>query len=373
VIDFSSASYLGLRHATDQLRPWARLTTGKPAALGEPGSAASIAARLAGLIGLPAAMLATSTLHAFWDVFGVLDPARASILVDAGTYPIARWGVEHAQARGAIAATVAHHDPGSLRGRARAAAAVGRHPIVLADGFCPGCGNAAPVAAMLEEVRPMDGLVVLDDTQALGILGRRDAGAGYGRGGGGVLRWTGVVDRPELAANRLVLVASLAKAFGVPIAVVAGSERFVDRYLARAETRVHCSPPSVAHLAAAEHALDLNATEGDARRHRLAGHVAAFRAAGDERVSVAPGLFPMQTVMGAGATDLRDVHARLRAAGIGGVLHASRGHRGPALSLLLRADHERRDVLAAAQALVAATGPRHKVAMAAARPESVTG
>ena len=38
VLDFTSASYLGLRHPRRTLRPWPRLTTGVPAALAEPCS-----------------------------------------------------------------------------------------------------------------------------------------------------------------------------------------------------------------------------------------------------------------------------------------------------------------------------------------------
>ena len=45
------------------------------------------------------------------------------------------------------------------------------------------------------------------------------------------------------------------------------------------ETRVHCSPPSVANIRAAAHALELNRTCGDALRLRLAGLVGRFRTA----------------------------------------------------------------------------------------------
>jgi 8-amino-7-oxononanoate synthase len=51
VLDFTSASYLGLRHPQVVLAPWHRLTTGVPAALAEPCSAKAVAGRLAGLVG----------------------------------------------------------------------------------------------------------------------------------------------------------------------------------------------------------------------------------------------------------------------------------------------------------------------------------
>jgi 8-amino-7-oxononanoate synthase len=46
-------------------------------------------------------------------------------------------------------------------------------PVVVADGLCAACGCAAPVAAYLDCVRRAGGLLVLDDTQALGLLGAR--------------------------------------------------------------------------------------------------------------------------------------------------------------------------------------------------------
>ena len=48
----------------------------------------------------------------------------------------------------------------------------------MTDGFCPGCGRAAPLREYLESARAQRGLLVLDDTQAIGVLGRPSAGAG---------------------------------------------------------------------------------------------------------------------------------------------------------------------------------------------------
>jgi len=82
---------------------------------------------------------------------------------------------------------------------------------------------------------------VIDDTQALGILGAWPGpGAPYGRGGAGSPAWCGV------AGDDLARVCSLAKGFGAPLAVLAGSARVVARFEAEAATPVHCSPPSAA-------------------------------------------------------------------------------------------------------------------------------
>jgi 8-amino-7-oxononanoate synthase len=115
VLDFTSALYLGLNHAHAELRPWVQLSLGKPAALAPlPGSEA-IADRLADLIGCERAVLGTSTLHLFWDLLGLLSRERIAVYVDAGSYPIARWGVERAWARGALVRGFRHHAAHALQ------------------------------------------------------------------------------------------------------------------------------------------------------------------------------------------------------------------------------------------------------------------
>ena len=84
---------------------------------------------------------------------------------------------------------------------------------------------------------------MIDDTQALGILGHSPGGSRpYGEGGGGMARWS------NISGPHLVVVASLAKAFGAPLAALSGSEAFVGHFEERSETRVHCSPPSLAAI-----------------------------------------------------------------------------------------------------------------------------
>ena len=292
ILDFTSSSYLGLRHASWTLTPWSRLTTGVPAALAEPSSARAAAAGLASLAGAERAVLATSTLHVFFDLFLTLEPANLSCYVDAGSYPIAVWGAERAAGHGALVHRFPHRDVVALGRMLRDDATAGRRPVVVADGVCPGCGRLAPVHGYRRVLRPYGGLLVLDDTQAIGLLG---AAAGtfppYGRGGGGTLRMTG------LAPPDMLTVSSLAKAFGVPVAFLAGPAGLVDRYEQRSETRVHCSPPSRAHVYAAQHALRVNATLGDPLRERLANLVARLqRGVRGLGYRVGPTAFPVQAL-----------------------------------------------------------------------------
>ena len=92
---------------------------------------------------------------------------------------------------------------------------------------------------------------MLDDTQALGVLGGRRYGAIYGIGGGGSLR-------SPSCRRRSSVISSLAKAFGVPVAALSGSTELVGRFVRESETRVHCSPPSIPVIHAADRALTIN-------------------------------------------------------------------------------------------------------------------
>ncbi|HSW11468.1 MAG TPA: hypothetical protein VLI06_01440, partial [Solimonas sp.] len=167
--DFTSALYLGLRHPSAALPAWDALTLGRPAALQEPCGAAAVAADLARLQGLPATTLLPSTLHLFWDLLRLLArDARSALLLDAGAYPILHWAAEGAAAVGARVQRFAHHDAAALAQLARRAARTGLQPVVLCDGYCPGCNSAAPLHAYARIAQGCGGMLVLDDTQALG-------------------------------------------------------------------------------------------------------------------------------------------------------------------------------------------------------------
>jgi 8-amino-7-oxononanoate synthase len=292
-------------------------------------------------------------------MFVLLGGPGVAIHVDRDAYPTARWGVERAAARGIAAIPFVHHDADALLRQVRAAAGRKRRPIVVTDGFCPGCGPA-PLRTYLDVVRRYGGRLVIDDTQALGVLGDHPGpDAPFGRGGGGSLR------RQALAGPELVVAASLAKAFGAPVAALAGDAAVVGRFESKAETRVHCSPPSAASVHAAARALTLNAQIGDARRARLAALVRRFRG-GATAADFPPqgGLFPVQTLKG--VSDPVALHERLRRLGVHTVLHDGEGRR-PRISFVLTALHEPAEVDAAVAALARAAVAAPPVALATAR------
>jgi 8-amino-7-oxononanoate synthase len=335
VLDFTSALYLGLRHPSWSLRPWAQLTTGTPAVLRQPSGAGGLAQKLAALQGCEAATLGRSTLHLFWDLFGMLGRCNVAIYMDACLYPIGQWGIERAATYGAMVRSFAHHDPGALRCLVEQDTSGRFCPIVVTDGYCPDCGRVAPIVEYLETVRKFGGLLVLDDTQALGILGHSPApDAPYGRTGGGSLLWT------SIGGPDVLIISSLAKGFGAPIAALCGGASRVRWFEANAETRVHCSPPSFAAIHAAEHALALNQEKGDTLRGFLAQLVRYFqRRLADAGFFVKGGLFPVQTLVPMSGLEPPILHGRLLRAGIRSVLRDVHGGSGPRISFLLTARH----------------------------------
>ncbi len=347
VLDFTSVLYLGFLHSSRELRPWQQFTTGVPAALAEPKISNAVANKLARLQGCEQSTLSPSTLHLFWDLFALITEQPTAIYLDAGAYPIARWGVERAALRDALIHYFPHRDGATLAqmiGRESSR----RRPIIVSDGICTGCGCTVPVASYLKIARQRDGLVILDDTQALGLLGSNpDNSAPYGHGGGGSLRHS-LLGGPEV-----ILVSSLAKSFGVPVAVLSGSKAFVQHFQANSKSRVHCSPPSIVTLHAAERALYLNKTEGDIRRHRLAANVQSFRHMLAEVGLMADGgLFPVQTIRLLPYIDVAQLHQTLLDRGVRSVLR--RGCNGRlAISFVITARHRLNSIKYAVEKLTA--------------------
>lgn len=348
MLDFTSALYLGFRHASRSLPPWHQLTTGVPAALASPPGTEQVAGRLAQLQGCQQATLGTSTLHLFWDLFGTLDGEPIAIYMDAGVYPIARWGVERAAARQTKIAQFRHYDANALERMIEQDARTKRLPLVVADGFCPVCGHNGPLPMFLEIARRYGGYVLLDDTQSLGIFGAfPNPMAPFGREGGGSLRWHSAFG-PDV-----LLISSLAKAFGVPVAVLSGSHAMVRRFEAKSETRVHCSPPSVATIHAAEHALNLNRADGDALRLCLARLIDHWhRSLKRIGLETTGGLFPVQTLKPVSRLDPDILHTRLLRQGIRTVLHRAHDSRqGAQISFILTTRHRSADIDRAVTAL----------------------
>lgn len=335
MLDFTSALYLGLHHPSSELRPWSQLTTGRPAALQSPPGADQVARDLARLLRCERATLNTSTLHLYWDLFELLARERIRLYVENGIYPIVRWGIERAMAKGVAMVSFQRHDPVALMEFLQRDLKHGLRPVVVSDGLCPATGRTPPLAEYLQLVKAHDGYLVIDDTQALGILGHDpETRAPYGWGGAGTPAWYGI-QGPEL-----IIGSSLAKGLGVPLAVLAGSEEMIAKFEAFSLTRVHCSPSSAAQISAAARALAINESQGDSLRNRLSRLVRRFRKRLNQiGLSVSGKFFPVQTLKPIPGIDAIRLHERLLALGVRAVLHNASNGLMPKLSFLITALH----------------------------------
>jgi 8-amino-7-oxononanoate synthase len=347
MIDFTSSLYLGLSHSSEALGDWEALTLGRPAVLEDPPGAVTVASALARLQGLQAATLLPSTLHLFWDLLHVLkQPGRAVVVLDDGAYPILRWAAEAVY--GHSVRSFAHHDAQALAELAARCARGGWHPIIVADGYCPGCNRPAPLRAYAEIGHAHGSWLVLDDTQAIGVLGANPTSdRPYGKGGGGSLRWQGI------KGSHVVVGASLAKGFGAPLAVLAGPQTLLRRFSLESRTRLHCSPPSVAVIAAARRALHCTAVWGDAPSRRLAALADRLRQrlsrAGLTAIGELP--FPVQSFLARSGGEALRLHRHLLNGGVRALLTSGCGGAAPRLTFIINARHCERDIDCAVEVL----------------------
>jgi 8-amino-7-oxononanoate synthase len=340
MLDFTSSLYLGFAHPSVALAPWRALTLGRPAALEEPPGASQLAADLTRLTGAEAGLLFPSTLHLFRDLFGAIAGNGATLLMDAKAYPIARWGTEQVRLNGTACETYPHHDATALARKARRAFRAGLRPIVVTDGLCPACGRLAPLPELARVAADCGGQLVVDDTQALGVMGRpAGKAAPLGLGGGGTLAWFG------LRGPHIYSGSSLAKGFGAPLAVLLGGKDRIGQIAREGDSRIHASPPSIAAIAAGRAALSANATAGDLLRARLSRRIGQLRQGlariGARVVSALP--LPIQAIALTSSQSARAVLAALDARGVGALVVAACGS-GPVLSVILTARHTAADI-----------------------------
>jgi len=336
MLDFTSALYLGLEHSSASLPGWKQFTLGKPAALESPPGAEEVARDLAELQNCESATLGPSTLHLFLDLFEVLARRNISVFMDSEAYSIARRGVERAAAQRVPVKLFPHHSAHALRVEVAQSCGPRRSPVVVTDGVCPQCNRVAPLDEYLDLARNGRGWLVVDDTQALGILGERPGvGSPYGWRGGGSSRWLSI-QGPEL-----LLVSSLAKGFGAPIAALAGTRTLVDGFVRESSTFAHCNPPSIPAIAAAASALEINRQFGDLLRQRLLSRVRRLRR-GLARVGLSaatPGLFPVQSFHLPTSAEPLALHTELLRRGIVTIPQQLPGARRARLAVLLNARH----------------------------------
>ena len=231
--------------------------------------------------------------------------------------------------------TFGHHDCADLR---TAVERLGGRPLVMTDGWCTNCNAPAPLPELESVARTHGGVLVVDDTQGIGILGHHPwRQAPFGSGGGGSFRWLGAPPRDA------VQVMSLAKAYGAPLAVTTGPATVIGR-LAAHGTRWNSSPPSAADFAAADRAT-ADESGNDLRRTVLAQLVLRLRRGlrllGVEVVGLA---FPVVTMALRRWDIAAALHRTLARAGVRTLLLGASCLRRPAIAFAVTAAHDDADI-----------------------------
>lgn len=344
--DFTSALFLGQHHPSASLAPWAEFTTGVPAALRELPAAADLASTVAARQHAGAGLVARSALHGMMDVLQSIPRPGDLLLVDEGAYPLTHWACRASVSRGVRVATYPHFRPPAVVPPTRT--------WLVTDGWCQGCGRPAPLARLQALAGKTGGRVIVDDSLAFGVLGRRNhdggrrpgghgglgdtdfAGGGFGDGTG-TARWLG------LNHEHVLWLGSLAKAYGTPVTVITGDRAAIDLLARHGENRMHSSPPSAADLAAGIGALRNGRLPAlRARLWRLTRWLRqAFRGLGLPPMGQP---FPIVGTRVASLPLARRWHAALAARGVEALVQLPRCRPGAVLSAVVRADHTQADL-----------------------------
>lgn len=298
VLAFTSANYLGLGRHPGVVRALAGaaarwgISLGMPRLLAVESLSPRLEAAIARLVGQEQTLLFPSTSHAALDTLRLLAGRSGVLYVDEQAYPISR-DAAHAVAGRSRVHLFQHNRPASLARLLEGHAGEPGSKVVVCDGVYLSDGCPAALREIGPLARRHKATVFVDDAHGLGILGARPSDEmPYGHGG------AGTPAHLRVAPGCLLHAGSLSKAFGVPVAFVAGPSDVVDALRVGAPSHMHSSPPAIPLLAAGLAALRVNAQDGDSLRRTLAARVWRFRA-GLVRAGICPvtrGLFPVQTL-----------------------------------------------------------------------------
>ncbi len=335
MIDFTSSLYLAMKHESAELLKWSQLTTGVPAALYEPKQSKKISLTIAQMQGLEMGCLAPSTLHLYWGLYGFLSNQKITVFIDEKAYPVSRYGVERLSVKKVPVYLFNHLNANHLAELIKGKLQKYSTPIVITDGWCTQCGQIAPIEDYAKLVSPLGGNIIIDDTQAFGILGEKITNAMYGNGGGGTLKWLNVSN------PCIISIISLAKGFGVPMAVLSGNKTFISQLIENSETRVTSSPVSIAHICAGINALSINCASGDQRRRKLLTNVFLLKKAiSQSGIQLRGGIFPVQCTCNLKPDKSRKLFEKLKTNGIKTVLVSGHDTSCPVLCFLINCNNE---------------------------------
>lgn len=232
--------------------------------------------RLAALKGAEAALLFTSGYHANLGVITSLVGQGDAVFSDALNHASLIDGCRLSRATVHV---YMHRDAHDLERQLRTCRAPRR--LIVTDSIFSMDGDAAPLADLCALAERYDGMLMVDEAHATGILGPRRAG---------------LVDALGLQERVTVQMGTLGKALGCVGAYVAGSRNLIDCLINRARTFIFTTalpPPVVAAALAALEVVDreperVEALRRNARRLRAGLRELGYHVIGDADAHIVP-------------------------------------------------------------------------------------
>ena len=215
--------------------------------------------RIAGFLGTEAAILFPSCFDANGGLFEALLGPEDAVISDALNHASIIDGIRLCKAR---RLRYANNDMAQLEARLLEARDA-RARLIVTDGVFSMDGIIADLPAICALAEEYDALVMVDDSHATGVLGRR---------GAGTPEHFGVADRVHLVTS------TFGKALGgAGGGFVAGPGPVVEMLRQKARPYLFSNALAPAIVGATLECLDLLETEGRELRERLAGNAGHFR------------------------------------------------------------------------------------------------
>ena len=192
-------------------------------------------------------------------------------------------------------------DPGGLEATLKDRLRPGEVPLVITDGVFPVTGAMAPLRDYVEILAPYEGILCVDDSHGVGVLGE------HGRGS---------LEHWGVEGERCYLAGTLSKAFGGFGGLIPGDEALMEKISRNVRIPVGASPPPIPAAAASAEGIRILG-EHPEMRERLWENVAYLR--GRLRglgFPVEDSPVPIISLRSVRGLDLKGVQGKLREAGI---------------------------------------------------------
>jgi acyl carrier protein len=271
--DFASANYLGLDlderifdQITQDLKKWGTHPSWTRA-VASPLPYAELEAMLAKMTNSPDTLVFPTVTLIHLGILPLLASDDVLFLMDERAHKSIQEGVALARAKGGKTAYFKHNDLDDLR-RQLDAGAHFRAIYICIDGVFSMTGYEAKISEMVAVCRSYpNATIYVDDAHGFGLLGADPSPDNpYGSGGGGLCRKYGI----DYAADRVIYVAGLSKAFSSLAAFVTCRTPEERELFSTASTFVNSGPCPVASLSSAKAGLAISQSEeGDAIRRKV--------------------------------------------------------------------------------------------------------